>query len=171
MKGAWYLVLALGLLAVGFVAVFVACVEGARGRRTRANLLEPLGLLVAACGALILSALPLIYGWFWLLQVPYELAVGWVKFLDRAERNAEPDAWAVVSAVACLAGVVVGSHLLLRWLAATAERPWPWKRTLQLVALVVLMFASGVAFTGLVQQTGWLIRTPDAVVYDKSRLL
>src|SRR5205085_4286528 len=55
----------------------------------------------------------------------------------------------------------------LRWLyAATGPEPrrWPWRRTLLLVGLVVLMFVSGIAVTGMVHQTGWLVRSPEPLL-------
>jgi hypothetical protein len=65
-----------------------------------------------------------------------------------------------------LLGVLGGGHAFLRWLYAatgqeTEPRRWPWKWTIKLVGLVVLLFVAGVAVTGVAHQTGWLIRSPE----------
>jgi hypothetical protein len=90
-----------------------------------------------------------------------------------------PDPASVATAAACLLGVVCGGHAFLKWLyAATGPRPdpaaeprrWPWKWTLMLVGLVVLMFASGIAVTGMAHQTGWLLRSPESLIKNSSSL-
>src|SRR5207244_1324327 len=45
-------------------------------------------------------------------------------------------------------------------------RRWPWRRTLLLVGLVVLMFVSGIAVTGMVHQTGWLVRSQEPLLHS-----
>jgi hypothetical protein len=171
MKPGWlYTTVALVLLIVGFVVLMIALVDGARDRRVRAKLLEPVGLLLMACGTLVLALLMMIRGWFWIPQVLFVLLTGWVRFLGHVSERVQPDAWAVASALVCAAAAAAGAHLFLRWLAASASRPWPLKRTLQMLLLVALAFASGLAVAGLVQQTGWLIRTPDPLVKDSRQL-
>ena len=114
-------------------------------------------------------------GWGWVYEAPFTLVFGWPKYLWRVIPKLHPDPWSVVSAAVCLGGVTFGAHAFLRWLygamrAAPEEasnqqfRPWPWKRTLQLVGLVVLMFVSGIAVTGMVHQTGWLVRSPEPLI-------
>jgi hypothetical protein len=173
MKGEWYAIIGLGLLSVGaFALVFSGILRVARrhGNRidlaTRADWLEILGLFLAAAGVSVFACLALGRGMVWIFEVPMKLAVGWVAYLNRIERQIEPDLMHVTSAGVCLAATAVVAHLFLRWLAATASRPWPPKRTFQVLVLVVLMFASGLAVTGLVQQTSWLIRTPEPLVKD-----
>ncbi|MCE9563537.1 MAG: hypothetical protein K8U57_15965 [Planctomycetes bacterium] len=104
-----------------------------------------------------------------LLRIPLLVAFGWPWYVSRSIRQLDPDPWAVISGVVCLAAVTVGMHLFSRWIYAatdatpegTARRRWPWKWTGQLVGLLVLMFLAGVAFTGLVQQSIWVIRSPN----------
>ncbi|MFO0825884.1 MAG: hypothetical protein U0792_22655 [Gemmataceae bacterium] len=83
---------------------------------------------------------------------------GWLFYLLRVGPQTNPDPWAVVSGILCFSSVTVGTHFFARWLWGHS---WPWKRTGQLIGLVVLMFLGGLASTGLIQQTLWLIRTPE----------
>ena len=125
------------------------------GCRTGIGLLLVFGLFLAVDGFLFLAELPL------------TLAFGWPVYLYRIVPQLKPDPWSVVSAIVCLVALVLGSHAFLRWLYAassTEPRQWPWKRTLQLVGLVVLMFVSGIAVTGMIHQTGWLIRSREPLV-------
>ena len=103
------------------------------------------------------------------LEVPATLAFGWPWYLWRVVPRLDPDPWAVASAAAYLVGVMVGGHLFLRWVYAASGPPgeprrWPWTWTLRLVGLVVLMFVSGIAVTGIAHQTGWLIRSPEPLL-------
>jgi hypothetical protein len=116
----------------------------------------------------------------WVFEAPATLAFGWLWYLKRVIPQLNPDPGAVAIAVGCLLGVVFGSHTFLRWVyAASGSSPtacpttdppttpipslrrWPWKWTLQLVGLVVLIFVAGVAVTGIIHQTGWLIHSPE----------
>lgn len=106
-------------------------------------------------------------GLTFLFEIPLTVAFGWPLYLYRVVPQLKPDPWSVASAIVCLIAVVLGSHAFLRWLASassTEPRPWPWKRTLQLVGLVVLMFVSGIAVTGMIHQTGWLIRSREPLL-------
>ncbi len=162
----------MGLIAFGLSVADRVVRRGKEsdGRIPRASILEALGLLLGAVGLTILCVLLMASGWFWILQVPLQLAVGWLSYLMRVTDQVKPDPWSVASAVVCVVAAVFGTHVFLRWLASTASREWPMKRTLQVLLFVVMMFVVGLAFTGLVQQTGWLIRTPDSLVKDNRKI-
>jgi hypothetical protein len=171
MRGEWYAIIALGLLSLGFFLAVCLMVRRARrseqnGNPPRPRLLEAGGVLVMAFVGLVLVSWIMGSGRFWVLEAPMRLVVGWVQYLDRAGRDVEPDATHVASAVVCLVATAVVAHLFLRSLAASVACAWTAKRTFQVLLLVVLMFASGLAVTGLVQQTGWLIRTPEPLLKD-----
>ncbi len=116
-----------------------------------------------------------------LIEVPVTLAFGWVTYLRRVTHQVHPDPAAVTTAFVCLAGVTIGGHFFLRWLSRTWGAPtdgntpnlptyqWAWKRSLQLVSLIVLMFASGIAVTGVVHQTGWLLRSSEPILTNGFR--
>ncbi|WP_157506827.1 DUF1559 domain-containing protein [Gemmata obscuriglobus] len=101
------------------------------------------------------------------LDIPATLAFGWVTYLRRVIPNVNPDPWAVGTAVASLAGVTVGSHYFLRWLAGGA---WPWTRSLKCVTLVLLMFVAGIAMVGVTHQAAWLARSPEPLVSDGRKM-
>ncbi len=124
-----------------------------------------------------------------IVEIPLTLAFGWPWYLKRVVPQLNPDPGAVAIAIGCLLGVVFGGHAFLRWVYAASssqstpcpitDEPtippaihrWPWKWTLQLVTLVVLMFVAGIAMTGTVHQTGWLIRSPEPHLGDGVPLL
>ncbi len=122
----------------------------------------------AGVGLLLLFGLFLACaGLQFVVELPLTVAFGWPWYLKRVVPQLKPDPWSIVSAVVCLVALVLGSHAFLKWLYAassTEPRRWPWKRTFQLVGLVVLMFVSGIAVTGMIHQTGWLIRSREPLV-------
>jgi hypothetical protein len=114
----------------------------------------------------VLIAGGLMFGRFWVLEIPAYLAFGWAAYLERVIPAARPDAAAVASGAMCFVASVVGLHVFLRRLAAAGAIPWSAKRTVQVLLLIAVIFASGVAVVGLVQQTSWLIRTPEPIAKD-----
>lgn len=111
-------------------------------------------------------------GRMFVLRAAWDIVAGWWSYLGRVVPRLNPDPWVVVTAVVCVVGVVLGTHAFLRWLYAATDpgagaaepRRWRWKWTLLLVGLVVLTFAAGIAFTGIVHQTSWLVRSPEPLV-------
>jgi hypothetical protein len=92
------------------------------------------------------------------------LAFGWVGYLRWVLPRVRVTGDGVATAVVCLVLFTVGLHGFFRWLSAEvgrasgiSRRPWSWRRTLAIVMLVMLMFAVGVAATGIAHQAGWLI--------------
>ena len=140
------------------------------GSLKAAELRGPLGLLALFVVVAFAGFIGVTTGQFWLLETLLYLTVGSAMYLSRMSKVVQPDAAAVISAVVCTGAVTVGLHVFLRWLASASGRPWLWKRTLQILLLLVALFASGVAVTGLVQQSGWLIRTPEPLTRDTRRL-
>lgn len=109
-----------------------------------------------------------------LVEIPLTLAFGWPWYLRKVLPNVHPDPIAIATAVACLLGVIFGLHRFLGWLYAARGTPpevrrWPWKWTLQSVGLVVLMFVAGVAMTGIVHQTTWVVRSPEPLTKGSMR--
>jgi hypothetical protein len=92
------------------------------------------------------------------------LVFGWVGYLRRVLPQVRVNGDGAATGVICLVLFTVGLHGFLRWLSAEvgrasgiSTRPWSWRRTLAIVTLVMLMFAVGVAATGIAHQAGWLI--------------
>ena len=169
-------VTAVGLTAVLFSATVIGLDRFARiskqadGKIAVASWLVLVAIFGAWLGLTVLTTAGLMFGQFWVLEIPFQLAFGWGPYFERVWRDVRPDAVSVAAGVVCFVGAAVGLHVFLRWLAATGERPWPVKRTLRLLVLVVLLFASGVAVVGVIQQTGWLIRSPEPLVKDNRQI-
>ncbi len=108
----------------------------------------------------------------YLFGIPF----GWISFLQKVVPNVQISREGVLTALLCLLVLVPGLHLFLRWArggVAGATRRWKLRWTLALIALVVLTFAAGTAAVGVTHQTGWLINSPDPLVFtirDNGRL-
>ncbi len=86
------------------------------------------------------------------------LLLGWIRFLDRVLPQIRVNPSAVAFFALCLAAAAVVGHRFCRWLRQ--GEPWHWRWTLAGLAGVVVLFASGMAFTGVAHQAGWLLRSP-----------
>lgn len=102
------------------------------------------------------------------LLVTFGLAAGWVRYLTNVLPKVSIN-WAglgltVVCAV--LAGIL--GHRFCRWLwRETGHEPaWRPRWTVAGLATIVLLFASGMAVTGIAHQTGWLLRSPEPVIVN-----
>lgn len=109
------------------------------------------------------------------------LVAGWAIYLYRVVPQAHINMNEAATAIVCLAGFTFGLHRFLRWLSRGARKPlserdetmagpepergWRPRWTAAAVAVIVLMFAAGLAAAGLVHQVGWLI-TSDAPFLD-----
>lgn len=106
--------------------------------------------------AVVLASALLLGEYF--LPVTGQLAVGWAVFMVDVLPKVSVDGQGVLflAVLIGLAGVV--GHRFCRWLAA--DRPWRPRWTAAGLTLVLVLFAAGMAFTGVVHQVGWLIRNP-----------
>ena len=124
-------------------------------------------LLVVIAIIVILVHL-LIGGADWLFQLIGHITLGWVWFLGRVIPAIHPSPSEVVSAAVALAIVVIGVHAFCRWLyratVPETSKEWPWRRTLRVVGLIVLMFAAGTVAVGIAHQTAWLITSPEPLL-------
>ena len=100
------------------------------------------------------------------LYVMGYLLVGWVMFVVNAASRVEIDWPAVAGASLTLILLVAGLHGMLCWAArqratpsesAGSRRPWAWRWSAAIVAVVVLMFAAGTATIGLTHQAGQVV--------------
>jgi hypothetical protein len=104
------------------------------------------GALVFA-GYIILACM----GGHWLVEVPLVIAGGWVFYLYRVLPQPSVSWPGVLTAAACLAGLAVGLHCLLRWLADARQtfRTWQARWTAAALGLVLLLFVAGIAALGV----------------------
>lgn len=117
-------------------------------------------------------------GFMFPIESAFYLVFGWAFYLGRVLPRVRPD-WSVVATAAiCLAGFAWGSHRLLTWLCeqpgegagldeTAALKRWRAQWTGAIVAVVVVMFAAGVAAVGVTHQVGWLMTSKDPLVEDR----
>ena len=91
--------------------------------------------------------------------------VGWVNFIGTVIPGISIDIAGVATFIICLGLAAILGQSFCRWLWKNSghEEPWKPRWTAAGLAVVVLMFAAGMAFTGVVHQTGWLLRSPDSM--------
>ena len=107
-------------------------------------------------------------GIFDLPAVPayFRLLVGWSTFLPDRLLKTTVNWSGVGMLVVCLGLTIAFAHSFCRWLWRGTGHAEPWRPrwTLTGVAVVVLMFVSGMAITGVAHQIGWLLHSPEPLV-------
>jgi len=132
---------------------------------------------VIICGLLI-SLLLACIGFLPIFEVPFWLLFGWARFLWRVAPEITMNWIGLLTAIVCLALLMGGSQLLLQSLARQMPNPgttedaparrWPFRWTLSLIGVVVLMFVAGISAVGITHQTAWLINSPEPLVDSSS---
>ncbi|HEV3121484.1 MAG TPA: H-X9-DG-CTERM domain-containing protein [Isosphaeraceae bacterium] len=102
-------------------------------------------------------------------EVLGSLLVGWWRFLGRVGPRVHVHLDGVFTALFCLVFLAIGTHRFLCWFCRhipthgqapiCIKRSWPVRRTAALLALVMLMFVTGLAAIGITHQLGWLLRS------------
>jgi hypothetical protein len=94
------------------------------------------------------------------------LLVGWSMFLPVRLLKTTVNWSGVGMLVVCLGLTIAFAHSFCRWLWRGTGHAEPWRPrwTLTGVAVVVLMFVSGMAITGVAHQIGWLLHSPEPLV-------
>jgi hypothetical protein len=127
------------------------------------------GFKIAIGIPLTLLALLLLAGWPF--HALFLLAVGWVSYLARSLPKVTIDPAGVFLLALCV--VLAGGlgHGLCRWLwkGTGHEAPWRPRWTIAGLATILLMFAAGMAVTGVAHQTGWLLRSPEPLLSSTGR--
>ncbi|WP_437224001.1 DUF1559 domain-containing protein [Planctomicrobium sp. SH661] len=99
-----------------------------------------------------------VFAFFFILQIPWHLAVGWVSFLFSNLSRMKFSGSSVVSAAVLVSLLLVGLQLFLRRLVVnTTLKRWPWRWTASILGMVILMFAAGISAVGIVHQLGWMM--------------
>ena len=88
----------------------------------------------------------------------FALLFGWIRFVGQVLPKITINPAGVGMAVGCVGLAAVVGHRFCLWLRQ--GEPWRWRWTLAGLAGVVVLFASGMAFTGVAHQAGWLLRSP-----------
>jgi hypothetical protein len=120
--------------------------------------------LVVAAGIALLTLCCLPF----LAEAGFYLVAGWAFFLARVLPQITVNANGVLTGLVGLLAFVAGLHLFARWFYAASpdgpSRRWQFRWTLGLTALVVVMFAAGIATVGSLHQVGWLITSPEPLL-------
>ncbi|MDH3975052.1 MAG: type II secretion system protein GspG [Deltaproteobacteria bacterium] len=104
-----------------------------------------------------------------LLEIPFFLAFGWIYYLYRVFPNIEFNIVPILEGIGAAIILTIAAHYFLAWLYKNygrgdveleGERLWSLRWTLMGVGLFILMFSTSISITGLVHQTGWLLRGP-----------
>jgi len=90
------------------------------------------------------------------------LFTGWATFLPKALSRLDVSWGGIARFGTCLALILVLGHALCSWLWRESGRSERWRArwTFAGVAGMVVMFAAGMAFTGIAHQTAWLLFAP-----------
>jgi len=129
-------------------------------------------LSVAALVCLLIACL----GFFYPLDLLFNLVAGWAFYCYRVLPLVRPSVAGILTALVCLGGLACGAHLFLRWLSGQLQaskqikgevlRSWPARRTVALLALIIMMFVAGISAVGMTHQTAWLVTSPEPLVAD-----
>ena len=108
---------------------------------------------------------------FWMAGVVVALAGGWISYLANVLPKVTVNWGGVGLLGVCLGLAAAVGHGFCRWLwrGTGHEEPWRPRWTLAGLGGVVLMFAAGMAVTGVAHQTGWLLRSPEPMTYNTGR--
>jgi hypothetical protein len=134
------------------------------GRRT----LTGVALVIAVLVGLICA------GFVVPIELVLQLVAGWVLFLVRVVPQLHVNVAGVIGVVICLAALAFGLQRFLQWWhrqaghvdegKPAATRPWRFRWTLSVLAVVVLMFVAGIAAAGLTHQVARLVTSPEPLV-------
>ena len=95
---------------------------------------------------------------WWPLELGKLLLLGWIHYLAEVIPRITFNAEIALDALGALGLATAGLHRILRWVrrqhAPSAEWRFAW--TAKITAMVLLLFATAVAATGIVHQVGWM---------------
>lgn len=90
----------------------------------------------------------------------FTLLFGWLKYLAHVAPRVKFNVEIALCSMVALALATIGLHRILRWWRSARGdgRRWRAGWTIRLTAMLLLMFATSIAATGIVHQIGWLFR-------------
>jgi hypothetical protein len=123
----------------------------------------------------VVVVLSLCAGFYLPFDFAFQVGLGWVLFVYRVLPEVTIDRGATATALVCLAGLAVGLHIFLNWLAGQIRKPrkqeaaaiplWRARWTAMILALVVLLFVVGISAVGITHQTAWLLTSPGPLTH------
>ncbi len=107
----------------------------------------------------------LLSGLNFIIQIPLNLAFGWIKFLAEVLPNITIQPIMILSGIGAIFILTLGVHQFLVWFYKNYQtapqdelplHPWRIRWTLASVAIFMLMFLTSIAMTGVIHQVTWL---------------
>ena len=109
-------------------------------------------------------------GGFFLVEIPFKLAFGWIWFLKDNLEALQPNWLLIAEGLACVMALGAGGHYFSRWLwreMAPAEGPaWRARWTVAGLGALLLLFVAGIATIGITHQAAWLFTAPGPLLVD-----
>jgi hypothetical protein len=123
---------------------------------------------VLVAGLLVL-ALAVITGISVPLEFAFQLLLGWFLFLMKNTSSIKLNGEMILCGCGALALAIWGGHRLLVWV----RNGKVWKRswTLSLTSLLLMLFVSSVAMTGVIHQVAWMSNEPLTKSNRRARLV
>ncbi|TWU60271.1 hypothetical protein Poly51_05460 [Rubripirellula tenax] len=135
------------------------------------SLRQSLALLALGIGAMVLlAATP--------APISTSLLFGWTDFAQSSASKVQPHAGGIAVALASFLVATTCCHYLVLWLAkecnsrraSDAKIRWSVRASFSVILLCTILFALGIAVTGIVHQLGWLATSPDPIFVGKNQL-
>jgi len=109
-----------------------------------------------------------------LWEALFRLLLGWAFFLARVIPKISPGWDGILVGVICLILLAFGLHRFLSWLHKARLQgemgpSWDFRRTLALLAFVVLLFAAGIAVVGTSHQLAWMATSREPLFHSSFR--
>lgn len=104
----------------------------------------------------------------WVVEVPFYVVAGWVLYLSRTLPDMAWNWEAMASGVAFMVLSVAGLHFVARSIARSRDAAWPWKRSVCISTLMLLMFGVSLAIGGIMHEAAWLARTDRWLAFGQS---
>jgi Pilin (bacterial filament) len=112
----------------------------------------------------------LVVGGVFPVEIAWYLAFGWIHFIVKNLTTVELNPVLVGEGIACTIALGVGAHYFCRWLwreaGASAERAWRWQWTASGLALVLLLFVTGIGTIGVAHQAAWLFSAKEPLLQN-----
>ena len=121
-------------------------------------------LVASVLGTLLLGVFPLPFDFLG------ALSLGWVSYLMRVVPRIQFNAEIAFGSLIALSLATFGLHRIMRWwrVAQGSAEKWRAGWTLKITAMLLLLFATSIAATGIVHQVGWLFRA-EQLTYNAGR--
>ena len=107
-----------------------------------------------------------------LVETVFYLLFGWTVYLWRVVPQAHVAWVGVLTAIACMLGVLGIGHTIARWLyreTAPSPRRWRPRWTVAAATIIVLTFVAGISAVGITHQSAWLATSSQPLLHSRNR--